>query len=248
MVFFTDVLEFRLLANQCHEMVGTINGAFSSISYQPIQWMYHGVTPVELAALYNIADALIVSSLRDGMNLTALEYVACQQEACPSREGPGVLLLSEFAGAAQSLISAVRVNPWNTDELADAMHHALTMPCAERRKRHASMYRHVREHTSIEWGKVRCLLLCAAVVVAVHTYIWILHLTFLCFHFISILRLTRSWSLGLELCRRAEANSDATRGGEHEGAQDAAPPRAAALLCVHKSETPIDYVHIRRRP
>ena len=52
------------------------------LSSAPMQWMYHGVTPVELAALYNIADALIVSSLRDGMNLTALEYVfACQHSS-----------------------------------------------------------------------------------------------------------------------------------------------------------------------
>lgn len=78
-----------------------------------------------------------MSSVRDGMNLVSYEYVMCQQA------NKGVLILSEFAGSAQSLSGAIRVNPWNIEELANAIHEALSMPRREREIKHWKLYRYV---------------------------------------------------------------------------------------------------------
>ncbi|KAG8637388.1 hypothetical protein MANES_15G116000v8 [Manihot esculenta] len=97
----------------------------------------------------------LVTSLRDGMNLVSYEFVACQASK------KGVLILSEFAGAAQSLgAGAILVNPWNISEVASSIGYALNMPADEREKRHNHNFRHVTTHTSQEWAAtfVRCSL------------------------------------------------------------------------------------------
>lgn len=82
-------------------------------------------------ALYAVTDVALVTSLRDGMNLVSFEYVACQ------RNHAGVLILSEFAGAAQSLgAGAILVNPWNVNDMASAIDYALNMSDQERKERH----------------------------------------------------------------------------------------------------------------
>ncbi|AQK94810.1 trehalose-6-phosphate synthase1 [Zea mays] len=101
-----------------------------------------------LCALYAVTDVALVTSLRDGMNLVSYEYVACQGSK------KGVLILSEFAGAAQSLgAGAILVNPWNITEVADSIRHALTMPSDEREKRHRHNYAHVTTHTAQDWAE-----------------------------------------------------------------------------------------------
>jgi trehalose-6-phosphate synthase len=95
----------------------------------------------ELVALYNAADACLISSTRDGMNLVACEYVASQ------REHKGVLVVSEFAGAAEQLAGSVKFNPWCLDDMVEALIKALTMGRSERAMRHAQNEKFVLQNT-----------------------------------------------------------------------------------------------------
>lgn len=117
-----------------------------------VHYLYRSVDPSELAALYTVADAALVTSLRDGMNLVSFEYVACQSQPCANRTSPGVLVLSEFAGAAQSLAGALRCNPWNPNEVAETLHAALTLSAADRQLRHDKLYSYVSVHTAPAWA------------------------------------------------------------------------------------------------
>ena len=107
----------------------------------PIYFIHKSIPFEELIALYAISDTCIVSSTRDGMNLVSYEYVACQQKR------HGVMILSEFTGAAQCLNGSLIFNPWNTDELADMIHKAINMGEEERAKRHQKMASYVNEYT-----------------------------------------------------------------------------------------------------
>ncbi|KAA8566559.1 hypothetical protein EYC84_009108 [Monilinia fructicola] len=101
----------------------------------------------ELTALYAVSDACLVSSTRDGMNLVSYEYIATQ------RKRHGVMILSEFTGAAQSLNGALIVNPWNTEELADAIHEAVTMSPEQREINFKKLEKYVFKYTSAWWGE-----------------------------------------------------------------------------------------------
>lgn len=101
-----------------------------------------------LCALYAVTDIALVTSLRDGMNLVSYEFVACQESK------KGVLILSEFAGAAQSLgAGAILVNPWNITEVATSIDQALNMSPEEREKRHWHNFKHVTLHTAQDWAE-----------------------------------------------------------------------------------------------
>lgn len=150
----TGVQEYQDLAASVNEMVGRINGRFGTLQHSPVHYIHQSVTPTELVALYNVADVCLVTSLRDGMNLVSHEYVMCQSKPCVGRrEGPGVLILSEFAGSAQSLSGAIRVNPWNNTDMANALEYALTLPPMEREYRQTNLYRYVKTHSASFWGK-----------------------------------------------------------------------------------------------
>ena len=111
----TDVHEYQKLRSMVNEMVGRINGAYGSVTEMPIHFLNQSLNLHELVALYMVTDVALITSLRDGMNLVSFEYVACQ---C-NKSTPGGLILSEFAGAAQSLgAGSILVNPWNTTEMA----------------------------------------------------------------------------------------------------------------------------------
>ena len=102
----------------------------------------------ELCALYFRAEVMFVTSLRDGMNLVSFEYIACQEK------NRGVLVLSEFAGAAQALgAGALLVNPYNTDEVCSALHEALHMRLEEREQRFQYMSTHINHHTAQTWAE-----------------------------------------------------------------------------------------------
>ena len=103
--------------------------------------MHQSVNFDELIALYAVSDVCLVSSTRDGMNLVSYEYIACQQKR------HGVLVLSEFTGAAQSLNGSILVNPWNTEELAGAMQEAVTMSPELRRVNFEKLYKYVNKYT-----------------------------------------------------------------------------------------------------
>ncbi|KAM3411818.1 hypothetical protein ACQJBY_003469 [Aegilops geniculata] len=144
----TDVPEYQKLTSQVHEIVGRINGRFGTLSAVPIHHLDRSLDFHALCALYAVTDVALVTSLRDGMNLVSYEYVACQGSK------KGVLILSEFAGAAQSLgAGAILVNPWNITEVADSIKHALTMTSDEREKRHRHNYAHVTTHTAQDWAE-----------------------------------------------------------------------------------------------
>ncbi|HEU4365270.1 MAG TPA: bifunctional alpha,alpha-trehalose-phosphate synthase (UDP-forming)/trehalose-phosphatase [Candidatus Krumholzibacteria bacterium] len=141
----TLVPEYRRLKAEVDRIVGRINGRFGTSDYAPIQYLAHSTSFEELCALYERADVCLVTSVRDGMNLVALEYTACQ------RERHGVLVLSEFCGASSSLGSAIAVNPWDRTGVADAIHQALTMPPDERRRRAAANHEYVTAFNSTAW-------------------------------------------------------------------------------------------------
>ena len=120
-----------------------------SIEIQPVQSLYSSIGPEELAALYSAADACIVSSTRDGMNIVAMEYVACQQQERGNDHVPGTLILSEFAGAADLMEGAVTFNPWDAGEFAEAIHRGLSLSEEDRRERQRRMYEWVETHTRL---------------------------------------------------------------------------------------------------
>ncbi|EFN51489.1 hypothetical protein CHLNCDRAFT_37352 [Chlorella variabilis] len=143
----TDVPEYQRLRSMVHEVVGRINGQYGTLTHVPIYHLDRQLSFNELVALYAITDVALVTSLRDGMNLVSYEYVACQ------RDNAGVLILSEFAGAAQSLgAGAILVNPWNINDLSQAIEYALMMSDTERRERHRQNYMHVTIHTAQTWA------------------------------------------------------------------------------------------------
>lgn len=152
-----DIPEYQRLQRQVHELVGQICGRHSKLERgTPVIYLDQTMSHDDLVALYHVADVALITSLRDGMNLVSYEYVACQY----SKHPPGVLVLSEFAGAAQSLgAGAIRINPWNVQETADAIHDALRMPHDEREALHEYAFKYITGHTSRKWAEtfLQCL-------------------------------------------------------------------------------------------
>jgi trehalose 6-phosphate synthase/phosphatase len=126
------------------EKIGTINGRFSTISWQPLIYRYNHLPFNDLVALYQAADAALITPLRDGMNLVAKEYVA-------SSLGRGVLILSELAGAAAELNEAILVNPTDVADVASSITRALAMPLYEQRNRITLMQRRLQEYDVFKW-------------------------------------------------------------------------------------------------
>jgi trehalose 6-phosphate synthase len=130
-----------------YQNLGRINGKFGTIEFMPIHFMHKSVSFDELIALYSVSDVCLVSSTRDGMNLVSYEYIATQEKR------HGVMILSEFTGAAQSLNGSLIVNPWNTEELADSIHDAVTMGDEQRKLNYQKLSKYVRKYTSAWWGE-----------------------------------------------------------------------------------------------
>ena len=142
----TDVEEYIQLRNNVNQLVGEINGKYGTVEFTPVHFLNKSVDFEELTALYASSDVCLVTSTRDGMNLVSYEYICCQDNKY------GVLVLSEFAGAAQSMNGAIIVNPWNTEELAQAYHDSLVMPVEQRKQNHDKLYRYVLKYTAAYWG------------------------------------------------------------------------------------------------
>lgn len=122
-----SVPEYQDLKAQIERLVTQVNGEFTQPGWVPIQHVFHGVEWEELLAYYRVADVALVTPLKDGMNLVAKEYCACQVE------GDGILILSEFAGAAvQMQRDAIIVNPYDLDQVADAIHRAVSTTSKQR--------------------------------------------------------------------------------------------------------------------
>ena len=139
------VTAYRKVRDEVDQLVGRINGQFGTPTWAPIHYMHRSVSETTLLALYRAADVLLVTPVRDGMNLVAKEFVASRIDE------DGVLLLSEFAGAAEELTDALLVNPYDVDGIADRIHEALMMPGAERRRRMQSLRAHVLANDVHRW-------------------------------------------------------------------------------------------------
>lgn len=126
------------------EEVGRLNGKYSTLSWQPIIYRYSQIDFDELCALYQSADVALITPLRDGMNLVAKEFVASAAQR-------GVLILSELAGAANELGEALQVNPLDTQEVANALQQALTMPLSEQLHRLAMMQKRLSSYDVVSW-------------------------------------------------------------------------------------------------
>lgn len=145
-----EVPEYQRLRTVTHQLVGRINGRFGALDHVPIHYLDQSIPFQKMCALYRLADVAMVTSLRDGMNLVSFEFVACQVEKLK----PGVLILSEFAGAAGSLgAGAIRVNPWDISQLAVALKDALDLNVDERIELHNYALRYVTEHTAQRWAE-----------------------------------------------------------------------------------------------
>lgn len=126
---------------------GAINGEFGDVDWMPVHYIHRSVPRKRLKTLYRSAAVGFITPLRDGMNLTAKEYVASQDPA-----DPGVLVLSRFAGAAEELQDALLVNPYCVEEMGDALAKALAMPVEERRQRHALLQAVVSKRDTTVWA------------------------------------------------------------------------------------------------
>lgn len=140
------VTAYMQLRDEIELTVGRINGDFGTISHQAISYHYHGYPRDEMVALYLAADVLLVTALRDGMNLVAKEYVASRYDE------RGVLVLSEFAGASDELKRAILVNPHDIDGVKDAIMRAIEMPMRERMLRMRALRRRVLENDVARWS------------------------------------------------------------------------------------------------
>ncbi|MCD2442554.1 bifunctional alpha,alpha-trehalose-phosphate synthase (UDP-forming)/trehalose-phosphatase [Agromyces sp. SYSU K20354] len=137
---------YRQLRDEIELMVGRLNGDFSTLGHQAIAYLHHGYPREEMVALYLAADVMLVTALRDGMNLVAKEYVACRFDQ------DGVLVLSEFAGASDELRQAVLVNPHDIEGLKDAIVEAVEMPQRERTRRMRALRRRVSDNDVARWS------------------------------------------------------------------------------------------------
>ena len=142
-----NVGAYQQLRDELETLVGRINGEHGQIGSAAIYYMHHSYPPEEMAALYLAADVMLVTALRDGMNLVAKEFVA----ACT--DAHGVLVLSEFTGAADALSGALLINPHDIDGVKDAIERAVRMERPEMRRRMRKLRRRVLEDDVAKWSK-----------------------------------------------------------------------------------------------
>ncbi|MEC7583602.1 MAG: bifunctional alpha,alpha-trehalose-phosphate synthase (UDP-forming)/trehalose-phosphatase [Planctomycetota bacterium] len=145
---------YRALLREIEKEISRINGRFGKPGLTPLEYMHTNLDDSELVALYRHANVMMVTPVRDGMNLVAQEFVLCQGHAPHTPDhARGMLILSEFAGAAMVLPHAMLVNPWDIDALSDAIEGALRMSQAERQLRIADMTERVVELNSRAWAR-----------------------------------------------------------------------------------------------
>jgi trehalose 6-phosphate synthase len=141
------VEHYQKMRNDIEQSVGRINGEYARVGFPVLHYLHQSLPREELAAFFVAADVMLVTPLRDGMNLVAKEYVACRSDL------GGVLVLSEFAGAAIELKEAVLVNPHDTDGVKNALHAALTMSPTEGRRRMRALRKQVLANDVDKWAR-----------------------------------------------------------------------------------------------
>jgi trehalose 6-phosphate synthase/phosphatase len=144
--------EYQQQRNDIELLISRINGRFGQPGTTPVEYLHRNISKPALVSLYRRADVMMVTPLRDGMNLVAHEFVLCQSEPGLSGRWRGSLLLSEFAGSAQVLPGALLVNPWNVDGTVERLGTALELDLAERRRRLETMAKRVEGLDSRKWA------------------------------------------------------------------------------------------------
>jgi len=141
-----DVPAYQQIGREVDEAVAAINARWRSGDWEPVTYIKRHQKPVDMMALHRLADFCVVSSLHDGMNLVAKEFVASRYD------DDGVLILSRFTGSSRELDDALIVNPYSVAEVADAVHQALTMPEEDRARRMERMRAQVRKNNVYRWA------------------------------------------------------------------------------------------------
>jgi trehalose 6-phosphate synthase len=141
------VEHYQTLRVKVEREVGRINGEFARVGVPAVHYLHQSYSRQELAAMYVAADVMMVTPLRDGMNLVAKEYVACRADT------GGALVLSEFAGAATELRQAFLCNPHDPDGVKEVLLRAVAAEPAELKRRMRVMQRHLRTHDVTEWAR-----------------------------------------------------------------------------------------------
>ena len=134
------------MSNKISDLVARINGKHGSLQFSPVQHYPQYISREEYLALLRVANVGLITSVRDGMNTTSLEYVVCQE----GNDGP--LILSEFSGTASSLTGAIQINPWDLYDVADKLDEALKMSPTQRKEQHNQLYERVTSNTVQAWA------------------------------------------------------------------------------------------------
>ena len=141
-----NIDKYKDMKREIESTIGRINGKYSSLEWRPIIYQYKSLSFNELVALYDISDVGLITPLRDGMNLVAKEYIACQIE------NKGVLILSEMAGAAAELNEALIINPADNIEMAEAIYSALEMTAVDKHTRLERMQKRISSYNVFTWA------------------------------------------------------------------------------------------------
>lgn len=145
----SHIRQYQLLEDEIDDCVDKLNWKWGNGSWKPVVLLKQHHRSAEMIALHRLASFCVVSSLHDGMNLVAKEFVASRVD------GEGALILSQFTGAARELTDAVQINPFDVESIADAMHEALEMPASDRQRRMQKMRAVVSEMNIYRWvGKI----------------------------------------------------------------------------------------------
>jgi trehalose 6-phosphate synthase/phosphatase len=142
----SNVSDYQRLKKETDEIVGRVNGKFATINWTPIWYYYRAMAFDDLIDLYMTSDIAMITPVRDGMNLVAKEFIATRVK------GDGVLILSEMAGASKELYESILVNPFDLNQMADALLTAIQMPVDEQKKRNLSMQKRLRRYSVELWA------------------------------------------------------------------------------------------------
>lgn len=142
----SNVPQYQLLKKEIDELVGRINGEFSTVSWTPIWYFYRSMPFENLIDLYTSSDIAWLTPLRDGMNLVAKEYIATRTDKT------GVLILSEMAGSANEMNESLLINPNNFEQIADALKEAITMPKVEQKRRNTILQKRLERYSVEKWA------------------------------------------------------------------------------------------------
>jgi trehalose-6-phosphate synthase len=140
-----ELASYQELEQEVIDATEAINARWGSEAWRPIVLEHRNVAAAELAGMYRAADVCLVSSLQDGMNLVAKEFLACNVDE------QGVLVLSRLTGAAEEIEGAVLINPFNVDGVVEGLREAITMPFEDRRRRMAEMRTQLCAATIFDW-------------------------------------------------------------------------------------------------